>query len=74
MVCNFEVTNLVSKNAAKLNRPGHSKIHSVVHVSHKTPFVEQSNGIPVPTSITPRVIPKIRGDELVVQKIQGDRK
>lgn len=70
----FEVKELVSKNAVRLDLPKHLKIHDVVHVSHTVPFVDQPNDIALPIPPKPAPVPAVEGEEHVVERILKHRK
>lgn len=68
------MTELIGRNAVRLELPSHFKIHPVVHVAHTTPFMEQPNDIGIQIEQRPLPIPTIEGEEHTVEAILQHRK
>ena len=69
----FRVTEIIGRNAVRLELPNHLKIHPVIHVVHTTPFVEQPPDIAKPVAERPAPVPTVHGVEEVVEKILKHR-
>ena len=69
----FRVTELIGRNAVRLELPNHLKIHAVIHVVHTNPFVEQPADIARPVAERPAPVPAVHGVEEVVEKILKHR-
>lgn len=70
----FVITELIGRNAVRLDLPTHFKIHPVVHVSHTVPFIEQPADISQPVPPRPEPVPTVSGQEYIVEKILKHRK
>lgn len=70
----FEVTKLIGKIAVKMDLPFHINLHPVIHVSHKTPFVEHL--LEVAKHIPKRTAPvhTVGAEEHLVAEILKHRK
>lgn len=70
----FVITELIGKNAVKLELPNHIRIHDVINVIHTTPCYDQPADIAVPVSPRPDPVPAVEGDEFIVESILKHRK
>ena len=64
----FVVTEIIGRNAVRLDLPSHFRIHPVVHVIHTTPYVEQPRDIAHPVPSRPEPVPTVQGEEHVVDQ------
>lgn len=71
----FYITELVGRNAVRLDFPSNMRLHPVVHVSHTTPHRSQPTSLSQPVTPRPDPVPDISGDLLFqVERILAHRK